>query len=86
MKWSCRICASTALMRTEALPEDGMIADDFPAVDFGMWLRMAAAGWEFAFLGETLGAYRIHGCDALGRVRPAAGARATCRGSRSSRG
>lgn len=61
MKWSCRICASTALMRTEALPEDGMIADDFPAVDFGMWLRMAAAGWEFAFLGETLGAYRIHG-------------------------
>ena len=39
-----------------------------------MWLRMAAAGWEFAFLGETLGAYRIHGAIALGRVRAAAGA------------
>jgi glycosyltransferase involved in cell wall biosynthesis len=61
MKWSCRVCASTALMRTGALPPGGMAAEDFPAVDFGMWLRMAAAGWEFAFLGETLGAYRIHG-------------------------
>jgi glycosyltransferase involved in cell wall biosynthesis len=60
MRWSCRVCASTALMRTEALPAGGMAADDFPAVDFGMWLRMAAAGWQFAFLGETLGAYRIH--------------------------
>jgi glycosyltransferase involved in cell wall biosynthesis len=60
MRWSCRVCASTALMRTEALPPGGMAADDFPAVDFGMWLRMAAAGWEFAFLGDTLGAYRIH--------------------------
>jgi GT2 family glycosyltransferase len=61
MKWSCRICASTALMRTAALPPEGMNADDFPAIDFGMWLRMAAAGWEFAFLGDTLGSYRIHG-------------------------
>jgi glycosyltransferase involved in cell wall biosynthesis len=61
MRWSCRICASTALMRTAALPAGGMSADDFPAVDFGMWLRMAAADWEFAYLDETLGAYRIHG-------------------------
>ena len=38
-----------------------MSVDDFPAIDFGMWLRMAADGWEFAFLDETLGAYRIHG-------------------------
>ena len=60
MKWSCRICASTALMRTAALPPGGMSEADFPAVDFGMWLRMGGAGWEFAFLGETLGAYRIH--------------------------
>jgi glycosyltransferase involved in cell wall biosynthesis len=63
MRWSCRICASTALMRTEALPADRMAADDFPAVDFGMWLRMAAAGWEFAYVDETLGAYRIHGAS-----------------------
>jgi glycosyltransferase involved in cell wall biosynthesis len=61
MLWSCRVCASTALMRTSALPDDHMSADDFPAVDFGMWLRMAAAGWKFAYLDETLGAYRIHG-------------------------
>ena len=63
MKWSCRVCASTALMRTKALPTSGMRADDFPAVDFGMWLRMAGAGWEFAFVDETLGAYRIHGAS-----------------------
>jgi glycosyltransferase involved in cell wall biosynthesis len=63
MRWSCRICASTALMRTSALPPDRMSAGDFPAVDFGMWLRMAAAGWEFAYLDETLGAYRIHGAS-----------------------
>jgi glycosyltransferase involved in cell wall biosynthesis len=61
MKWSCRVCASTALMRTEALPAGGMSADDFPAIDLGMWLRMAADGWDFAFVDETLGAYRIHG-------------------------
>ena len=61
MKWSCRVCASTALMRTAALPAGGMSADDFPAIDFGMWLRMAGGGWEFAFVDETLGAYRIHG-------------------------
>src|SRR3954466_7735536 len=60
MKWSCRVCASTALMRTDALPAGGMSGDDFPAIDFGMWLRMAAGGWDFAFLEETLGAYRIH--------------------------
>jgi glycosyltransferase involved in cell wall biosynthesis len=63
MRWSCRICASTALMRTAALPPDRMSGDDFPAVDFGMWLRMAAAGWEFAYLDDTLGAYRIHGAS-----------------------
>jgi glycosyltransferase involved in cell wall biosynthesis len=63
MRWSCRVCASTALMRTAALPSDRMSADDFPAVDFGMWLRMAAAGWEFAYLDQTLGAYRIHGAS-----------------------
>ena len=38
-----------------------MAAEDFPAVDFGMWLRMAAEGWEFSYLDEKLGAYRIHG-------------------------
>jgi glycosyltransferase involved in cell wall biosynthesis len=61
MRWSCRICASTAVMRTAALPPGGMVQQDFPAIDFGLWLRTAGAGWEFAFLNETLGAYRVHG-------------------------
>jgi glycosyltransferase involved in cell wall biosynthesis len=60
MEWSCRICESTALMRCAALPEGGMNAEDFPALDFGMWLRIAATGWEFSFLAETLAACRIH--------------------------
>jgi glycosyltransferase involved in cell wall biosynthesis len=61
MRWSCRICASTALMRTAALPPERMLQEDFPAIDFGLWLRTAAAGWDFAFLNDALGAYRIHG-------------------------
>jgi len=61
MRWSCRICASTALIRTAALPPERMVQEDFPAIDFGLWLRIAAAGWEFAFLNDTLAAYRIHG-------------------------
>jgi glycosyltransferase involved in cell wall biosynthesis len=61
MRWSCRICASTAVMRTAAFPPDRMRQDDFPAIDLGLWLRMAAGGWEFAFVAETLGDYRIHG-------------------------
>ena len=61
MRWSCRVCASTALMRTTALPPGRMVQEDMPASDFGLWLRTAAAGWEFAFLNDTLGAFRIHG-------------------------
>jgi glycosyltransferase involved in cell wall biosynthesis len=61
MRWSCRVCQSTALMRTAALPPDRMVQKDLPAIDFGMWLRIAAADWGFAFLNDTLGAYRIHG-------------------------
>jgi glycosyltransferase involved in cell wall biosynthesis len=61
MRWSCRICASTAVIRTAALPPERMVEQDFPAIDFGLWLRIAAAGWEFAFVKDTLGAYRIHG-------------------------
>jgi GT2 family glycosyltransferase len=73
MKWSCRICASTALMRTTALPSDGMRATDFPAVDFGMWLRMAGGGWDFAFLARPLGAYRIHSASHSAAFGPATG-------------
>jgi glycosyltransferase involved in cell wall biosynthesis len=56
----CRVCASTALMRASAIPSEGFSEGDFPAIDLGLWLRMANDGWQFAFLPETLGAYRIH--------------------------
>jgi len=59
MKHSCRVCASTALMRRSALPAGYFDPADFPPVDVGLWLRMAKQ-WHMAFLDETLGGYRIH--------------------------
>ena len=59
MKHSCRVCASTALMRRSALPAGYFDPADFPPVDVGLWLRMAKQ-WQMAFLDETLGGYRIH--------------------------
>jgi glycosyltransferase involved in cell wall biosynthesis len=60
MKWGCRVCSSAALMRTEAIPAGGFEAADFPAIDFGLWLRMAL-DWDTAFVARPLAAYRIHG-------------------------
>ena len=60
MKWSCRVCPSTALMRSVAIPPEGLRAEEFPASDFGLWLRMAAAGWDSIFVAERLAAYRLH--------------------------
>lgn len=57
----CRVCASTALMRADAIPSEGFSERDFPAIDLGLWLRTANDGWDIAFLPETLAAYRIHG-------------------------
>jgi glycosyltransferase involved in cell wall biosynthesis len=59
MRYSCRVCASSALMRTAALPAGYFRQDDFPPVDLGLWLRMALS-WEMAFLARTLCGYRIH--------------------------
>jgi len=59
MKYSCRVCASTALMRRSALPLGYFNPGDYPPVDLGLWLRMATQ-WDMAFLDETLGGYRIH--------------------------
>lgn len=59
MKHSCRVCASTALMRRSALPEGYFDPADYPPVDVGLWLRMAKR-WQMAFLDETLAGYRIH--------------------------
>ena len=59
MRFSCRVCASTALMRTAALPDGFFDAADFPPVDLGLWLRMAL-DWDMAFTANTLAGYRIH--------------------------
>jgi hypothetical protein len=59
MKYSCRVCASSALMRTAALPAGFFDEADFPPVDLGMWLRMAL-DWDMAFVARTLCGYRIH--------------------------
>ena len=60
LEHSCRVCASTALMRTSALPEGFFLSEHFPPVDFSLWLRMAR-NWDMAYLDETLGRYRVHG-------------------------
>lgn len=59
MLWACRVCSSAALMRTGAIPASGFEEPDFPAIDFGLWLRMAL-DWDIAFLARPLAAYRIH--------------------------
>jgi glycosyltransferase involved in cell wall biosynthesis len=73
MLWSCRVCASTALMRMEAVPDPPFDQDDFPAIDFGMWLRMAL-GWEMAFIADPLAGYRIHGGSHSAAFGPPQGA------------
>jgi hypothetical protein len=59
IKWGCRVCSSAALMRTEALPAEPFEEEDFPAIDFGLWLRMAV-DWDVAFVARPLADYRIH--------------------------
>ena len=59
MVWACRVCSSAALMRTAAIPANGFEEPDFPAIDFGLWLRMAL-DWDIGFLARPLAAYRIH--------------------------
>jgi hypothetical protein len=59
MRFSCRVCASSALMRTAALPAGYFRQEDFPPVDLGLWLRMALS-WDMAFVNRTLCGYRIH--------------------------
>jgi glycosyltransferase involved in cell wall biosynthesis len=59
MRYSCRVCASSALMRTAALPAGFFREADFPPVDLGLWLRMAIS-WDMAFVDRTLCSYRVH--------------------------
>jgi hypothetical protein len=60
MAGSCRVCPSTALMRVAAVPPEPFLERDFPAIDFGLWLRIAL-DWDVAFLTRSLGQYRVHG-------------------------
>jgi hypothetical protein len=60
MRWSCRVCASTVLLRTGALPTTRFDPIDLPASDFGLWLRIAL-DWDVAFVARPLVRYRIHG-------------------------
>ena len=70
----CPICSSTALIRRAALPPGGLREEDNPAVDFVLWLRIARAGWHFAYVAEPLARYRVHtGSFSAGRHGPAAG-------------
>jgi hypothetical protein len=59
MTWGCRVCSSAALIRTAALPPEPFEEADFPAFDFGLWLRMALE-WETAFIARPLASYRVH--------------------------
>jgi glycosyltransferase involved in cell wall biosynthesis len=60
MRYGCRVCSSTALLRRSAVPRDGFRERDFPPFDFACWLRMAAAGHDFAFTPRALCRYRLH--------------------------
>ena len=60
MRWGCRVCQSAALMRTAAVPEPPFEEEDLPAIDFGLWLRIAL-DWDVAFVARPLAAYRVHG-------------------------
>jgi hypothetical protein len=60
MRWGCRVCQSGALMRTAALPAAPFEQEDMPAIDFGLWLRVAL-DWDFAYIARPLAVYRVHG-------------------------
>jgi glycosyltransferase involved in cell wall biosynthesis len=54
-----RVHASTTLIRTSALPDVKFDPEDWPPVDFALWLRLAL-DWDIAFIPEPLAAWRIH--------------------------
>ena len=73
MRWSCRVCASTAVIRRSAIPPGGFDESTYPAIDFHLWLEMTHAGWDVAFLARPLASYRIHegseSAQALGQIQ-----------------
>ena len=59
MAGSHRIHATTVLYRTEALRPVPLDPRDYPATEFGMWLRLAL-DWDIAFRARTIAVYRMH--------------------------
>lgn len=57
MPRSCRVCASTVMMRAAACVR--IDPADYPPIDLGMWLRLAL-DWDVAYLHHRLASYRIH--------------------------
>lgn len=56
---SHRIHATTVLYRTAAVRHVPLDPRDFPATEFGMWLRLAL-DWDIAFRAKTIAVYRMH--------------------------
>ncbi len=56
---SHRIHATTVLYRTEAVRHVPLDPRDFPATEFGMWLRLAL-DWDLAFRARPVAVYRMH--------------------------
>lgn len=59
MLYSCRVCASTALLRRDSVPPWGFRPEDEPPFDFACWLAMTP-DWDFEFIPRALCRYRIH--------------------------
>jgi glycosyltransferase involved in cell wall biosynthesis len=59
MTSSHRIHATTALCRTEAMKRVPLDLGDYPATEFGVWLRLAL-DWDIAFVARTIAVYRMH--------------------------
>jgi glycosyltransferase involved in cell wall biosynthesis len=59
MRYGCRVCSSTALLRRSAVPPDGFRQRDFPPFDFACWLRMTEHH-DVAFAPRPLCRYRLH--------------------------
>ena len=63
MRWNCRVCTSSVLMRSAAIPAERYRPGDDPCPDFGLWLRMAVE-WDAGYIGDPMIRCRVHGASA----------------------
>jgi glycosyltransferase involved in cell wall biosynthesis len=59
MRSSHRVHATTVLYRTQAVKPVPLDQRDYPATEFGVWLRLAL-DWDIAFVAKTIAVYRLH--------------------------